>query len=236
MPQIIVRDMQFPNNTELEVIESATIQAGSPLTLIAINPLILKDSQTQQIKTYGFLFWNIAGQVISTATALLNKTPSVDFTASAWYTLLAGGGGPATVFTFAFAADKDQTLSDNAILSVTPARDWSGGTTVDTTADTVSIIPKPSVLSDPGAVFDGWVQSGGTVTGHTLTVQMGISDFAIAIYGADPCQAFRDAVAELQAEFDACVNDRGCPKSSLVLLGKRLRLAEAQLQACEQQH
>jgi hypothetical protein len=236
MPQMILKDMQFFANTELEMIESVTVQAGSPLTLNAIDPLILQDSQTQQNKTYEFLFWDVAGQVISTPTALLNTTPSIDFTASAWYLLVSGGGGPPTVNVFAFAADKDRTLSDNPILSVAPTGDWSGGNTVDTSNDTVSIIPKPSVPGDPGAVFDGWVQRHGTVAAHTLTVLKGVSELAIAIYGADPCQAFRDGVAEAQAEFDACASDPGCPKSALIALGKRLRLAEAQLQTCEQQH
>ena len=91
-------------------------------------------------------------------------------------------------------------------------------------------------FGDPVAI-DGSVVGGQAIVGAPLRANSkGEAYILSAIFNPNPCQAFRDAVAELEAEIEACAADPGCPKSSVVLLVKRLRLALAALQACERAH
>lgn len=237
MAQMTVRDMSFNTNNQIELVATAIVTAGSPLTLVAENPKEIFNPTTTKVDSFAFLFWNVDGKIIPTPTASAT-TPKPDkpaFTCSAWYIQTGDGiGGSPGVSVFAFAADKDTFLSDIPIDSVTPPAAWVPGShTVDTSTSAVTIFVKASVSGDAGAVFDGFVQNGGTVTGKDLAVPKGVSDFAIVIYGANPCQVFVDQVAEFESELADCVTFGDCTQRIIDNLKKGLKTAQNNLAACE---
>ena len=241
MAHMTIRDMSFNTNNQIELVATADVTAGSPLTLVAENPKEIFNPTTKNVDSYAFLFWNVDGKIITTPTASAT-TPTPDkpnFICSAWYIQTGGGGGGGSpnVDVFAFAADKDQFLPDIPIDSVTPPAAWVPGShTVDTSAGAVTIFVKASVSGDAGAVFDGFVQNGGNVIGKELAVPKGVSDFAIVIYGANPCQVFVDQVDLFQSELDDCENFHDCTQRIIDNLKKGLATAQRNLAACEAAH
>jgi hypothetical protein len=112
--------------------------------------------------------------------------------------------------------------------------DGSGGVTYARAHDvsTRSIAPEQS-----GSVLVEVPDSLALGTYSVEAVAMGLPSNRVTVdLVPDPCQAFKDAVAELEVEIDTCASDPGCPKSALLLLVKKLRLALAALQACERAH
>jgi hypothetical protein len=147
----------------------------------------------------------------------------------------ARGRPPVTVY--AFAADKDQLLPDIPIDSVTPPAAWVPGShSVDTSAGAVKIVVKTSVSGDAGAIFDGFVQTGGSVIGRELAVPQGHGDLVFVIYGANPCQVFIDQVAQFQSELDDCATFGDCPQSAIDGLRRKLATAQRFLAACKRTH
>lgn len=173
MPQMTEICKRFPDGKMLLTVGVYYPQPGSKNYLNA-----------PPIPGYQFIFWDING-VIWASTNATPLTPNNNFLAFAWYMELGVGNGEA-IEVYAFNKDQNQVLPDCPIVSVAPPNTPQQGCTVDNRQIAVTVTVSTHVPSDPGAVFNGWVQSGGTVNGPVLQVNAKQGDLAIAFYKQPP--------------------------------------------------
>src|SRR5579863_2262569 len=139
MAHLSFKYRQFPSGNQLENLGDFVVSPGSLINVTAPATLILPDPMHPPSGElhYAFLFWNIVGGIVTTASAS-GTAPSSDSFATAWYIPTGPGNGGAGVATFAFSDGGDQVVNATPIASVTPAAAWAGGnaTGVSTTNTT----------------------------------------------------------------------------------------------------
>ncbi len=168
---------QWPNGTELDLgVDSQVL--GGPATLDRLAPHYVTSSDGTQ--TYQFLFWNTGRHITNKRKVkwIFNVLGWGVWTATRWYGIPGGGGGPPRVRADAFSIGGDATLSGTPIdgsASTYASGAWpfNGDDHVIGTADG----PATVVAQDPfsGYEFAGWLRLfyGGDPTGEFVETDAG---------------------------------------------------------------
>ncbi len=188
MPNVTVRNKQFPVNAALPGGFDANVMPDTPVTLTAV-PTISQASPTQpgvQL-TYNFLFWNVKDSQESAVSKNQTVTKQVGnsaVTASAWY-YQTGPGGGSGIGVWAFSEVQDMILAASPIEQTVPATAQLGPNSVSN-AVAVAIHALQTIGTE---VFDTWSVFGdGTPAGRILSVPKSGSTWGIANYRAPATQ------------------------------------------------
>lgn len=245
MPNLTIRNRQFPSNNDLSGGFSGSTPPSTTQNTDAANFLALEDpSNPGEFFNYKFLFWNLTGATnagIYTSTSLSIQVGSNPVIATAWYLQIGGsGGGVPTVWTQAFDVAADAVLPESPIQSVVPSGAWAGGSsvTVQTTGGPVDIDAKNAAGGKP---FKAWQVVFGAlgVLGDHLTAGQSVSGLAIATYAVskgvgpkiDP--TLLELVEVMQGIKDKIRQVYDPSPEDLIRLSDRLKVAEAAERATE---